>query len=118
MPHRLLVPCHVTTHPPPLAPLRLAKEIENMPPNKAETHNEVVCTPHAASLAPIPSREPPATEFKTPQCCMSVSVDTGTAVVRFLGQFIPVHKLEHPGFLQNPIETHTPGHGHGFHTIV
>ena len=28
-----------------------------IPPNKVENHNEVACTPYAASLPSIPSRE-------------------------------------------------------------
>src|SRR6266700_595012 len=50
MPHRLLVPHHVTTHPPPLAPAVSRTTSKS---------TEAAYTPHAASSHPLSAHEQP-----------------------------------------------------------
>ena len=85
--------------------------------------NEVVCTPHATSLAPFPPENllPPNSKPRNAaqRCQLTPALLLRGLLVGFGGT--PVHGLEHPWVfakpLPAPVETRTPGHGQGFSQV-
>jgi len=72
----------------------------NTPMNTSTNASTTINTTHGTQTREISDDMPTPPEWLTSQCCTVVSIDTCTAVARFLSRFwgIPAHGLHTPGF--------------------